>query len=377
MRGSVVFVRLWRQSAIMMGFKLGEGTVMRGSLRGMLGRRAMTLGLVALSSVGCRHVNGEDCQKNRPSGPGEYACTVSGFADRDFLLRLPPGFDGSRRLPLIIAMHGAAGSKEGFNSLTCAGGDAGSPSCLSQVTDREGFLLVYPDGTRIAAATAASRTWNAGGGGTRDLRCENACKDGVDDVAYFRALLTEIAAIVPYDSGRVYLTGFSNGAAMSHRLACEVADRITAIAPVAGANQFAGASACNPSRATPILHIHGEADPCWPYAGGLGQCAADQMNSGPYVSVDESTVGAGSYAGWVGRLGCQTAPTQTLLGRHPRDVYSGCRDGATVSRVRVLSAGHTWPGGSQYLSTDRIGGLAQDLSASQQIVDFFKSIPAR
>ena len=325
----------------------------------------------------CRHVAGIDCRQSRPTAPGEYACTVQGYDDRDFLLRLPPTFDGSKSLPLIIAMHGAAGSKEGYNSLTCQGGDAGNANCLSQVAEREGFLLVYPDGTRISAAAAASRTWNSGGGGTRDLRCEHACKDGVDDVGYFRALLAEIAAIVPYDTRRVYLTGFSNGAAMSHRLACEVPERIAAIAPVSGANLFAGAVACNPSRATPILHIHGDADPCWPYAGGLGQCAADQMNSGAYVSVDETIVGTATQAGWVGRFGCSATATTTMVGKHPRDSYTGCRDGVTVSRLRVLGMGHTWPGGNQYLSTDRIGPSTQDFSASQLIVDFFKSVPAR
>lgn len=333
--------------------------------------------VVLLLGAGCRHVDGVDCRGIHPTGQGEYACTVQGYADRDFLLRLPPAFDGTRSLPLIIAMHGAAGSKEGMNSLTCAGADAGSASCLSQVADREGFLVVYPDGTRINAATAASRTWNAGGGGTRDLRCEHACKDGVDDVGYFRALLAEVAAVVPYDARRVYLTGFSNGAAMAHRLACEVPERIAAIAPIGGANGFAGASVCAPSRATPILHIHGDADPCWPYGGGLGQCAADQMNSGAYVSVDETIVGTATQSGWVGRLGCGSTATTTMVGKHPRDLYSGCRDGATVARVRVLGGGHTWPGGSQYLSVDRIGGLATDFSASTLIVDFFKGVPGR
>lgn len=342
-----------------------------------MARRALLVGLGLAIGSGCRHVTADNCQKNRPVGPGEHACTVQGFADRDFLLRLPPAYDGVRSLPLIVAMHGAGGSKEGFNVLTCAGGDLSSPSCLSQVTDKEGFVLVYPDGTRIGAATAASRTWNAGGGGVRGLRCEHACQDGVDDVAYFRALLSEIAAIVPYDAKRVYLTGFSNGASMSHRLACEVADRITGIAAVGGANQFAGASACSPSRATPVLQIHGELDPCWPYAGGSGQCVAEQMTSGPYVSVDETIVGSGGYSGWVGRLGCNPAPMTTQLGRHPLDRYDGCRDGAAVSRLRVLGAGHTWPGGDQYLSMDRIGGVASDLAGSQQVVDFFKSIPAR
>lgn len=337
-------------------------------------------GLLSAAS-GCRHVDADDCQKSRPTTAGEYACTVPGFADRDFLLRLPSAFDGTRSLPLIVAMHGASGSKEGFNGLTCAGGDSKSPSCLSQVADKEGFVLVYADGTRIAPATAASRTWNAGGGGARGLRCEHACKEGVDDVAYVRALLSEIAAIVPYDRGRVYLTGFSNGAAMAHRLACEVPERIAAIAPVGGANQFAGASPCVPSRPTPILHIHGELDPCWPYGGGQGQCVAEQMSSGPYVSVDETMVGlagqSGSDPGWVARLGCVPAGTTTQVGRHSRDSYGGCRGGVTVSRVKVLGAGHTWPGGDQYLSSDRIGSVALDFPASQYIVDFFKSIPAR
>lgn len=342
----------------------------------------LALLLAGLLGLGCRHVTAEDCRQVHPVAPGEYACTVQGYADRDFLLRLPPSFDGTHRLPVIVAMHGAAGSKEGFNSLTCPAGDGNHPSCLSAVTDQAGFIVVYPDGTRIANLTAASRTWNSGGGGPRELRCEHACKDGVDDVAYFAALLSELSAIIPYDEGRVYLTGFSNGAAMSHRLACEVADRITAIAPVGGANLFAGAGVCNPVRATPILHIHGDADPCWPYFGGLGQCAADQMNSGAYVSVDETIVGATlqggtMQVGWVSRLGCNPAGTTTSLAGHSRDTYTACRDGATVSRLRVLGAGHTWPGGNQYLAADRIGTVAGEFSASQLIVDFFRSIPAR
>ncbi len=339
----------------------------------MVGMAVVTL----LGTASCRHVDAVDCRQSRPSAAGEYACSVKGYEDRDFLIRLPPAFDGTKNLPLILAMHGAAGSKEGFNSLTCSSGNTDSSACLSQVTDREGFLLVYPDGTRISSVTAASRTWNSGGGGPRDLRCEHACKDGVDDVAYFRALLDELAAIVPFDSRRVYLTGFSNGAAMSHRLACEVPERIAAIAPVGGANLFAGASPCNPTRATPILHIHGDADPCWPYAGGLGQCAADQMNSGVYVSVDETIVGTASQSGWVGRIGCNTTAKITMIGANPRDSYDGCRDGVSVSRIRVVGKGHTWPGGNQYLSVDRIGTVSTDFSASQLIVDFFKTIPAR
>ena len=77
------------------------------------------------------------------------------------------------------------------------------------------------------------------------------------------------------------------------------------------------------------------------------------MNSGAYVSVDETIVGATlqggtMQVGWVSRLGCNPAGTTTSLAGHSRDTYTACRDGATVSRLRVLGAGHTWPGGNQY-----------------------------
>ena len=77
------------------------------------------------------------------------------------------------------------------------------------------------------------------------------------------------------------------------------------------------------------------------------------------------------------RLSCGLSPVTTQLGPHPRDTYSACQGGVTVSRVRVLSGGHTWPGGSQYLSEGRIGGVASEFSASQVIFDFFKATGAR
>lgn len=59
------------------------------------------------------------------------------------------------------------------------------------------------------------------------------------------------------------------------------------------------------------------------------------MNSG-VVSVDETTDGAVSQSGWVGRLGCSTAAKTTRIGTNPRDSYDGGRDAASVSRVRVV-----------------------------------------
>ncbi len=59
-------------------------------------------------------------------------------------------------------------------------------------------------------------------------------KQGIDDVGYARVMLDDLARQFNIDKKRVYATGISNGAMMCYRLACELSDRIAAIAPVAG-----------------------------------------------------------------------------------------------------------------------------------------------
>jgi polyhydroxybutyrate depolymerase len=282
-------------------------------------------------------------------------------------------------LPLVIAMHGAGGSKEGVNGMTCADGDTQSENCLNRVADREGFLVVYPDGT--AGGTLIGRTWNAGGG-KGGTRCEAACKAGVDDTKYFLDLVADLGKTVSFDRKRLFLTGFSNGASMNHRLACELAGQVAAIAPVGGANQFASSAPCSPSRPVPVLQIHGRQDPCWPYAGGLGMCVESQEESGTYVSVDESITGMGATPGWVQRNGCATDAAAEALPDLVADdtsairrAFRGCRDGADVTLVTIEGGGHTWPGGDQYLPQRRIGKVSRDLSASAMVWAFLKAHP--
>ena len=137
---------------------------------------------------------------------------MQGYDDRDFPLRLPPAFDG-RKTPPIIVTHGAAAAKR------------------IQLADlsRRGMPAASCRKSRIAKDFVGPSRWNThhrGHSGESHLEFRRrwqygdlrwgacACKDGVDDVGY-RAPLTEVAAIVPYDTRRVYLTGFSNGVAMS------------------------------------------------------------------------------------------------------------------------------------------------------------------
>jgi polyhydroxybutyrate depolymerase len=325
---------------------------------------------LALVLSGCQR-RGVDCQRRAPTAGEEAVCQVPGWRDRDYILQLPASYDPGRRYPLILALHGGGGDKEGANPLTCEDGDEASANCLAQVAGREGFIIAFPDGT---ANALGFRTWNQGGEGDDTLQCPHACEQGIDDVAYVSALLDDIEAVASVDPRRIYATGFSNGAGMSHRLACELGDRLAAVAPVSGANQFAGAATCAPGRPVPILAIHGRTDPCWPYDGGAGTCL--EVQEGNYVAVEPSMIGDADAPGWALRNGCDPAPISTPLADTVDDgtsatltSFSGCA--AETALITVEGAGHTWPGGDQYLKVETIGGLSRDFSASERIVAFF------
>lgn len=299
-------------------------------------------------------------------GSGEQTCRVDGWDDRDAIVHLPASWDGESTLPLVLAFHGGGGKASGFNTSTCLDGDDGSPTCLSAVADREGFAVVYPNGT--SKLLGSLRSWNAGGGAD-GWRCVGgkACDDGVDDVQYTRDLLDQLGESIPV--GPVFATGISNGGAMSHRLACDLPDRISAIVSVAGGAQVQEVPGCDPAAAVPVMEIHGTNDLCWGYDGTVGTCLADEPEPG-FVSVPATM------AGWADRFACdgtlamEAVPDITddgVTGTWMR--WNGCA--APLELVRLDGGGHTWPSGWQYLDVDTIGPVATDVVGSDVVWGFF------
>jgi polyhydroxybutyrate depolymerase len=328
-------------------------------------RRAL---LLAAAAAACAGPPTLPCE--RIDGPADAVCAVPGFAGRDFIVHVPASLDAAA--PVVVLLHGGGGKKETAHALTCPAGDVASDGCLFAEADREAFVVVVPDGTE--SRVGGLRTWNAGGG--RDgFRCTSgrACKEGVDDLAYFDALLAEVERIVDVDPARVFVTGLSNGAAMSHRLACDRADRFAAIAAVGGGAQSAAVPGCAPARPVPVLQIHGVDDPCWAFTGGAGACL--QKDDEVYVSVDDTMTG------WAARNGCDATPVETELpdvdpddGTRVVDVtFVGCD--ADVELLRIAGGGHTWPSGQPYLSERTVGRVSRDIVANDRIWAFFAAHP--
>src|SRR5581483_722726 len=112
------------------------------------------------------------------------------------------------------------------------------------------LLYAFPDGT---FDRHGDRFWNA----------TDACCDfdetGVDDVAYFRAIVDDVASRYTIDPRRVYAAGASNGGYMAHRVACDAADRVAAVVSVDGAN-WKDPARCRPSEPVAVLEVHADTD---------------------------------------------------------------------------------------------------------------------
>jgi polyhydroxybutyrate depolymerase len=270
--------------------------------------------------------------------------------ERTYRIRIPSSYDKTTPLPLLIALHGGGGSGEKMEELTLRG--------FNRLSDKESFIVVYPDGIE--------KHWNDG----RENVSYRAHREKIDDVGFISALIDHLAKQSNIDIKRVYVTGISNGAMMSFRLACELSEKITAIAPVSGA--MPKDLVCSPSRSVSVLVISNKEDPMVPWEGG--EIRLGRQRFGGVLSVDESV------RLWVHHNQCSSSPVNTLEpDRDPKDgtrvrreEYGQGKGGTEVILYAIEGGGHTWPGGHQYLPAWIIGKTSRDVDANEVIWSFFK-----
>jgi polyhydroxybutyrate depolymerase len=201
--------------------------------------------------------------------------------DRPVPVHVPAGVDPAGA-PLLLVLHGYSSNRAEM--------EAWLP--LGAAAERRGVVWAYPEGT---VNERGERSWNA-----TDACCGFGSQ--VDDSAYLAALIDEIVAKAPIDRRRIYIAGHSNGAFMSHRMACDHADEVAAIAPISGMT-FADAADCRASAPVAVVQVHGDADDIIRFEGGAISEAGPSVPSYPGA---EETVDT-----WLAIDGCDRALTGT------------------------------------------------------------------
>jgi polyhydroxybutyrate depolymerase len=292
--------------------------------------------------------------------PGDHTFSIRHEGrQRSYIVHVPRVVSEGRALPVVMAFHGGGGEAEGFKNY--AGLDA--------VGDREGVLVVYPNGS--GPLRRRLLTWNAG------ECCGFAMNQRIDDVGFAMAVLDDLARRTAVDERRIYATGHSNGAMMSHRLGAERADRIAAIAPVAGAyslDRFA------PGRPVAVLHIHSVDDPRALYAGGVGPPFPGTDVRSSHRPVEEGLERWRRYNG----CSAQTRSVETRKGTVATGganqsatllAWDGCTPGGQVSHWKLTGVGHAWPGNRRgELREGLIGPPTTLVSAAEEAWKFFATI---
>lgn len=259
----------------------------------------------------------------------------SGGIDRNYRLYIPTAYDGSEPVPLVLNLHGY--TSDAFGQDLYAN--------FRVIADTANFLIVIPNGT---LNDLGDRYWN----------CFTVPGDGVDDVAFLSDLIDSISATYNVDPNRIYSTGMSNGGFMSHALACELSNKIAAIASVAGSIDKDRFPFCDPQHPMPVLQIHGTEDEIVPFDGNFD-----------FMPVEDIL----DY--WITINNCDAAadfteipdlvPSDLCTAEHY--VYGGGDNNVNVELFKIIDGGHTWPG----TALTFLGVTNLDINACKEIWYFF------
>lgn len=283
----------------------------------------------------------------------------SGGRSRSWVVYAPPNYDPTRPTPVVVLLHGRSSTGAGQALL----------SGMNDVADEHNFLVVYPDGLDNqwnAQFDLASRTFSLSGQSSTLPQ---------DDVGFLKTLMDDVSVDFNVDRSRLYLGGFSNGGFMTHRMACSASDTFAAFAAVGAALYIELQRYCQRSPPSPILIMHGSADPSVPIDG----VEVSNPQGGEPIRITltvQETV-----AGFARRNHCSMRGASTTYaesGRSPgthvvKFVPYECDPGDDVVYYLINGGGHTWPGRAGIMPEDAFGATNMDFNASEAIWDFFEA----
>lgn len=281
----------------------------------------------------------------RPAGRGRdhHEKITAAGKTRSYLVHVPPT-SMKEPMPVVIVLHGGLGNDR----------TAQWDSRMSEKSDAEGFLAVYPNGSSGVGRTLL--TWNAGG------CCGPAVKREVDDVAFLRAMIEKLETEYSIDRSRIFVSGISNGGMLAYRAGMELSDIIAAIAPVDACMYGSGRLGDCP---VSVIVFHGTRDPVIPYEGGKGNFFGYRF---PVMPISKSV------AFWVQHDKCSAEPIREVSDQVVKETYDSGVNGTSVCLVTVKGANHAWPGGRiavpLWFST-----ATRSVSATDLMWDFFCKHP--
>ena len=239
------------------------------------------------------------------SEPTLRTFTVTGKDPRTYYLNIPANYSKETPVPLIL----------GFHSRTTNAKELLRSTYIGDFVNDMGFVLATINGS-----VHEYSSWNAG------TCCTPATDFKEDDVELSSLIIDSISSSYSIDPNRIWAIGHSNGGMMAYRLACDLSEKVTAIAVVTGALVD---DSCTPTKPVSTLHIHGNLDPTVPFHGG-GKFETPSI----FHSVKDMAY----------KNSCTGSPKETSDAIEERYLWA-CASGVETQLVNYQENSHGWEDG--------------------------------
>lgn len=289
---------------------------------------------------------------NAPGAAPGYESIVIAGKTRTFM-RYTPNRVLGKKAPVVFALHGAKGTADRLV------GYLG----LNEVADREGFVVVYPQGE--------NNRWNDG---RKPEQTKAPEVSDANDFEFLNGLADALVVQGVADANRIFLMGLSNGGFMTFNVACNNASRFAAYASVIASMPVDAIPKCKPSRAVPVMMINGIADEFIRFDGATGKYGIS--GNAPPMEVAKH---------FAGLAGCNSVSAMALPDADPKDgtrvslsSWSGCVPGSGVEFYAVDGGGHQAPArgkvsGGVVLDMF-LGPRSHDIDTAEAAWAFFKGL---
>ncbi|MFO7789557.1 MAG: T9SS type A sorting domain-containing protein [Bacteroidales bacterium] len=179
---------------------------------------------------------------------------------REYIEYLPSSYTGDEAYPVVFALHGLGDNMNNF-----------SGTGMHLIADTADIICITPQALMATyMGYEIGTAWNSGASAQGVVPNQD-----VDDVGFLMAVLDSLDTHYNIDTNRIYFFGYSMGGYMCNKMACEVGDRINAIASVSGTMGNAYNPA--PQHHTACLHFHGTADGTVAYSNNDSGMDADSL----------------------------------------------------------------------------------------------------
>lgn len=276
---------------------------------------------------------------------GIFTCVEHDNETRCWQTHIPENLDPSTPVPLVVDMHGFGSDSTEQRHL----------SAFDTISEEDNMIVVYPDGTFELNELDGreNQAWNAG------WCCAHAATEDVDDVGFIEKMVAVVIQNHNIDTNRIYASGWSNGCAMSQRLAMESHHIFAAVGCM---SMYLVTDFVEGYSPIPIMEVHGFLDQVVLY-----ESTALSVPFNPEMWTNPESYDTGAIENvfeWADYNNC-SGGLETFDANELYLVqgFSNCEDDAQIRLMTIYAAQH-----NPYANNLINGGLSNVFQGTQGIV---------